>query len=143
MNLEKFENLSEEDRSAIESFCLEIFNHLDTDKLHQRLQKEDLTVFTVKEGERIVAIKIGYRMSEQRYYSWLGGVHPDYRRQGLARKLMIQQHQWCQRKGYKAIETRTHNHFKAMLLLNIHEGFQIIDTKEHPRGLKIILEKNI
>ena len=48
----------------------------------------DLTVFLAKSDKQLIGYKAGYARAYNRYYSWMGAVHPDFRRQGIARKLM-------------------------------------------------------
>jgi hypothetical protein len=42
--------------------------------------------------QKVVAFKTGYALSPQLFYSWIGGVDPDHRRNGLALRLMSLQH---------------------------------------------------
>ncbi len=91
-----------------------------------------------------VAFKLGYEIDQTEFYSWLGGVIPDYRGLGIAADLMRHQHQWCQENGYKKIQTKTQNRFRDMLLLNIRFGFEIIGMHDsNEGGPKIILEKKL
>ncbi len=91
-----------------------------------------------------VAFKLGYELNEREFYSWLGGVIPEYRGIGIAADLMKSQHEWCAKSGYKKIQTRTKNRFRDMLLLNIQFGFEIIGIHDSDEGgSKIILEKKI
>lgn len=53
-----------------------------------------LVIVALDEG-KVVGFKIGYERDNSRtFYSWLGAVHPAYRRQGIASTLMRQQHDW-------------------------------------------------
>ena len=91
-----------------------------------------------------VGFKIGYERDQSEFYSWLGGVLPEYRGLGVAAKLMTTQHEWCQRQGYLKIGTKTQNRFKEMLMLNIKNGFEIIGTDPTDKdGMKILMEKKI
>jgi predicted GNAT superfamily acetyltransferase len=93
-------------------------------------------------GPQLVAYKIGYERKKGHYYSWIGGVHPDFRCQGLAAELMIRQHDWCREQGYKTIRTHTKNKWRQMLILNIRHEFDIIGTLTDEYGEpKLILEK--
>lgn len=92
--------------------------------------------------DQAVGFKLGYEHDREEFYSWLGGVLPDYRNLGIARDLMLSQHEWCKQQGYKKVQTKTQNRFKEMLLLNLQNGFEVVGT--HPadkHGLKIVLEK--
>jgi GNAT superfamily N-acetyltransferase len=95
-------------------------------------------------GDCPVGFKTGYELKPCKYYSWLGGVHPDYRNKGIAGKLMELQHEWCVMNGYRTIQTKTKNKWKSMLILNLKHGFDIIGTYTDSKGEpKIILEKNL
>jgi ribosomal protein S18 acetylase RimI-like enzyme len=39
-------------------------------------------------GEQAVAFKVGYKLTPSKFYSWIGGVDPDFRHRGLAYRLM-------------------------------------------------------
>ncbi|RPD46936.1 N-acetyltransferase [Hymenobacter sediminis] len=90
---------------------------------------------------KLVACKLGYERKPGSYYSWLGGVHPAHRGQGLAAELMRRQHAWCKAKGYHSVRTQTFNRWRAMLILNLRFGFDIIGTVQGGRGLTLVLEK--
>lgn len=91
-----------------------------------------------------VGFKIGYERDQNEFYSWLGGVLPEYRGLGIAGDLMAVQHEWCKKQGYSKVGTKTQNRFKAMLMLNIKNGFEIIGTDlEDKDGMKILMEKKL
>ena len=89
------------------------------------------------ESEKIIGMKIGYEEKSGYFYSWLGGVLPKFRRQGIASKLMIAQHDWCRKNGYNHIETRARTNNPAMMILNLKVGFKpdgfVIDPKHGPQ----------
>lgn len=96
------------------------------------------------DGKKVVGFKIGYELDESKFYSWLGGVDINYRKHGIASELMQQQHQYLKNHGYKIVQTKTMNKWRSMLILNIKNGFDVIDTYIDNKGLhKIILEKNL
>ena len=69
----------------------------------------DATLWQAKTSEQLVGFKAGYAQTRNRYYSWLGAVAPEYRRQGIASQLMASQHEWSIKNGYESIEDRKHN----------------------------------
>lgn len=96
------------------------------------------------DDKKVVGFKIGYELDESKFYSWLGGVDINYRKHGIASELMQQQHQYLKNHGYKIVQTKTMNKWRNMLILNIKNGFDVIDTYIDNKGLhKIILEKNL
>lgn len=107
--------------------------------------KELLTIVAL-DGEEVIGYKIGYPLMENQntFYSWLGGVDPHYRKQGIASILMDMQHQHLRQAGYRKVQTKTMNRWRNMLLLNIQYGFDIVDTFTDARGsFKIVLEKDL
>lgn len=94
------------------------------------------------DGDRLVGFKMGYQIKSKEFYSWLGGVRPDYRNRGIASELMKMQHNWCKDNGYESIRTETMNRFRNMLVLNLHHGYNVTGTYTTREGdTKIILEK--
>ena len=73
-----------------------------------------------------IAFKIGYqRDTNGSFYSWMGGVLPNYRRKGIANNLANQQDGWAKKNGYKSIKMQTRKKHKTMLALAISRRFQI------------------
>ncbi|MCM3090856.1 MULTISPECIES: GNAT family N-acetyltransferase [unclassified Cytobacillus] len=106
--------------------------------------KPDLLVLTAMDGEKVIGYKMGYRLNEDTFYSWLGGVDPQYRRNGIASKLMEKQHEHLKEMGYKMVRTKTMNKWREMLILNIKHGFDVIETYTDEIGIhKIVLEKRL
>ncbi|MFD2933248.1 GNAT family N-acetyltransferase [Spirosoma flavum] len=97
-------------------------------------------LLTIANGH-VVGCKLGYERKPGHFYSWLGGVHPDFRSHGIATELMRQQHNWCRQQKYHAVRTQTYNRWRGMLLLNLRLGFDIIGTVQGKHGLAIVLEK--
>ncbi|RSK40863.1 GNAT family N-acetyltransferase [Hymenobacter perfusus] len=115
---------------------------LEADLCYQQA-RGPVQVWLAYEGERLIGCKLGYERKPGHYYSWLGGVHPDFRNQGIAAELMRRQHAWCQAQDYRAVRTHTYNRWRAMLLLNLRHGFDIIGTLQGAHGLTIVLEKEL
>ncbi len=91
-----------------------------------------------------VGFKIGYRYNETTFYSWVGGVLPDFRRKGIAQKLAKKQEELIKEKGYKKLRTKSMNRFKPMLILNIKNGFDIVQVYTNTSGQqKIVFEKDL
>ncbi|MDR7073060.1 GNAT family N-acetyltransferase [Fictibacillus barbaricus] len=105
---------------------------------------KNFRAWLVLSDDQAIGFKAGYELKPGKYYSWLGGVHPEYRKKGLAGSLMELQHGWCSTNGYQTIQTKTKNKWKSMLILNLKHGFDIIGTYTDSKGEpKIILEKNL
>jgi predicted GNAT superfamily acetyltransferase len=80
-------------------------------------------------GDLPVAFKVGYQQ-EDYFYSWLGGVLPDYRRRGLAKRLAVRQESWARAHAYTSITFKTRNQHKNMLIFALRNGFDIIGFRE-------------
>ncbi len=113
------------------------------DVLERLKQHPKCLILKARLGEALCGFKIGYQLNETTFYSWLGGVHPSYRGLGIAMKLMTHQHKWCKEEGFRKIQTKSQNQYKAMLKLNLSAGFDVISMEESKRGVKILLEKSL
>ena len=94
--------------------------------------------------KQVAGFKLGYEVEPGVFYSWLGGVHPQFQQRGIAKKLMERQHELIKEYGYHTVRTYSRNSRRAMLLLNIKSGFDVIDTFiDHKGRHKIRLEKQL
>jgi ribosomal protein S18 acetylase RimI-like enzyme len=75
--------------------------------------------------------KVGYER-DGFWFSWLGGVHPDFRRMGIARALADRQDEWARNQGYSHITFKTINRLRGMLKFGIDRGFNIIKIDIEP-----------
>ena len=110
-------------------------------KLNQH--KSPLT-FIVRNNEcAIVGFKLGYAQSDDVFYSWLGGVHPQYRNIGLASEMIKTQHKWCKQKNFSMIRTKSHKDNQTMYALNHKHGFHVIGFDYSMlHGARLIFSKN-
>ncbi len=131
------------DTTKLLPLCLEMFDDFSPTYLTERLERvtEPILVCASLRSGRWVGFKLGYRRRPQLLYSWLGGVHPEARRQGLARKLMMQQHEWASANGYRFIETQTQAHNTAMLILNLQAGFTICGYETNSQGVPVVIQR--
>ena len=114
------------------------------DLMNKMRSKPQLLVITAMDENKVIGYKIGYALDSKKFYSWLGGVETNFRKYGIASRLMEMQHQYLKENGYNVVQTKTMNKWRNMLVLNIKNGFDVIDTYIDEKGLhKIILEKNL
>lgn len=112
---------------------------LKEEKIHQKLNL--LAIVALEEGI-VAGFKLGYEQPDGVFYSWLGGVHPQFQQLGIAMKCMTAQHAWCRAQGYQKVRTYGRNERKAMLILNLKAGFEITSTFTDAKGRhKIVFEK--
>lgn len=95
------------------------------DRFRARLEGRPYLALLAYQGERLAGYKIGYAESEKQFYSWVGGVHPDFRGLGLAREMLRHQENWCRRQGYQRISVKSENRFRGMLIFLLKEGYDI------------------
>ncbi|ATP38575.1 GNAT family N-acetyltransferase [Solibacillus sp. R5-41] len=109
----------------------------------EKLQhKVNLLAVVVLEEGIVAGFKLGYEQPDGVFYSWLGGVHPQYQQRGIAMKCMTAQHEWCKQQGYSRVRTYGRNERKAMLIVNIKAGFEITSTFIDAKGRhKVVFEK--
>jgi ribosomal protein S18 acetylase RimI-like enzyme len=103
----------------------------------------DVSAFCATSEGQLVGFKAGYAMTERKYYSWLGGVHPDFRRRGIASELMDRQHRWLVQRGYSIVETAANQENHAMAQANLRHGFSICGVRTEPQRIQILYSKSL
>ncbi len=91
-----------------------------------------------------VGFKVGYEI-DGTFYTWMGGVLPDFRNKHIARKLAEKQQEWAKQNRFTKIKLKTRNKHKAMLHFAFSDGFIItgFEEKENINESSIILEKEL
>ena len=121
-----------------------VFGTADADHGRWRLTRmPDVSVWTLTEADELIAFKAGYAMSGTKYYSWLGGVHPEHRRRGIAAELMTRQHDWLRSRGYALVETATNQDNHAMARVNLQHGFSISGMRTAAHANQILFLKEL
>jgi predicted GNAT superfamily acetyltransferase len=78
--------------------------------------------------------KVGYdRYGDGSFYSWLGGVVPQYRGGSVAEALLEQQETLVRDAGYRRIYVKTRNRFAAMRALLARSRYAIVAV-DHDRA---------
>ena len=92
-----------------------------------------------------VAFKLGYALDNRVFYSWIGGVLPANRGKGLAQQLLTYQEDWCRHHGYKSIQVKSTNRFRAMLSMLIKNGYNIVSCEGelYQDNHKILFHKDL
>lgn len=146
----KFECITGVPNSAyynkLQAIYTQIFEDADATFFEHRFKTQTnfLSVLAFTEDDKLVGFKIGYRYDTTTFYSWVGGVLPNYRQQGIARQLAKRQEQWAKQNGYTKIRTKSMNRFKPMLILNLKNGFDIVKVYTNDKQqTKIVFEKDI
>nr|WP_081943048.1 GNAT family N-acetyltransferase [Cedecea neteri] len=89
--------------------------------------------------------KLGYALGETEFYSWLGGVLPEFRRDGVAQALLVEQEKWAKEQGYRKLTVKTRNKFRGMLMMLLKNGYQLIEIepKGDPDDYRLLLQKSL
>ncbi len=110
----------------------------------QRLSNTQYLILVAEKDQQVVGFKVGYdRYRDGSFYSWLGGVLPEYRKDSIATQLADKQEKWALASGFDAIRLKTRNRFRAMLIFALKNGFLIenIEIKETVENNRINLRK--
>lgn len=110
----------------------------------QRLSNTQYLILVAEKDHQVIGFKVGYdRYQDGSFYSWLGGVLPEYRKDGIAAQLAGEQEKWVSEQGFSSITLRTRNRFRAMLIFALKNDFLIenIEIKENVEDNRIILRK--
>ncbi|MGS0681660.1 GNAT family N-acetyltransferase [Shewanella sp. 125m-7] len=115
-------------------------------EIRQRLLAGPALLLIAKVEGEIAGFKLGYQTDDQVFYSWLGGVTPDFRGLGLAKSLLEYQERWATEQGYQRIDVKTRNCFPSMLNMLISNQYQITamvsDAQNHSQN-KLHLQKHV
>ena len=141
--LTESEFIDQPQKKLIQDLAIKVLGNLDLEKFNRKLAQfspvHALIAYYLAEP---VAFKIGYAINDQTFYSWYGGVLPQYRELGLGSMLLQKQHDWCQHKKFEKIQAKTTNSKIQMIQLNLKSGLQIVGTEHRPNGeIKILFEK--
>jgi len=124
-------------KSIFDDYKLDFFKN----RIHQ---KKDLIMILCYQQNQLIGFKIGYRYNDTAFYSWVGGVLPESRSNGIAKQLAQLQEQKVKEKGYLKIRTKSMNRFKPMMILNLKNGFEIKSMYTNEVGqTKIVFEKSL
>ena len=118
---------------------------VDNAALQQRISASAACALIAYVGEEPAGFKLGYAPEKDTFYSWLGGVLPAYRRDGVAQALLEAQENWAKEKGYKSISVKTRNSFPAMLMMLVKNGYQVVELEKKGEVVdyRLVLRKGL
>ncbi|EOV0674983.1 GNAT family N-acetyltransferase [Cronobacter dublinensis] len=134
-----------EETAAVYRLIPEFAGVHDAQAIRQRIGGRVACALVAYDEAQPVGFKLGYETAPGEFYSWLGGVAPAYRRDGVAQRLLEAQERWAQEHGYARLRVKTRNQFRAMLMLLIRNGYQIIglEKKGEAADYRLLLEKSL
>lgn len=94
---------------------------------------------------RPVGFATGFELKPSVFFSWLTGVLPDFRRQGIAQQLHEAQCAWAAGHEYQYVRMECHNAHRAILHMAIAMDFNIVGVRWDPdrHDNLIIFEKTL
>ncbi len=116
-----------EDAVYISKHITEFDQPFEIDEYQIRLKKNHF-ILTASLHNKPVGFKIGYdRFEDGSFYSWMGGVLLEYRKQGIAEMLADYQENWARENSYTSIRLKTRKKYKAMIAFSLKRGFKILN----------------
>ncbi len=134
-----------EEAVALSQLIPEFENPAGVETYRYRLEGRDHLI-VLAETDEPCGFKVGYaREGDGTFYSWMGGVLPDYRQNGVARALANEMEHYCREQQYTHLRMKTRNEHKAMLQFAVRNGFYITGMKAYPDPMKsrFLLEKRL
>lgn len=131
---------------TLSHFIPEFEGIYEIEEFRRRLDGVPHLILIAEVAGRLAGFKVGYeRESDGSFYSWMGGILPVFREQGIARRLAEMQEAWAKDRGYRVIRFKTRNRFRNMLYFSLSRGFDIIglDPAESKAEHRIWLEKEL
>ncbi|MFT2797182.1 MULTISPECIES: GNAT family N-acetyltransferase [Serratia] len=126
--------------------CIPEFGSLHSLKdLQQRIGDNPSHGLITEIDGQAAGFKLGYQTAPGEFYSWLGAVLPDFRRQGIAQTMLAEQERWARSQGYQQLWVKTRNQFRAMLIMLISHEYQIftLEKKGEVDEYRLLLKKNL
>src|SRR3972149_6502501 len=95
----------------------EVFNpRTDLEFFRRRFRgRHNVTMMVAMVDDRHVGFIIGFELMPSTYFSWIFGVHPEYRRMGIATQLIQAQYAWPQDHEYAIMRFECQNQHRPML----------------------------
>jgi GNAT superfamily N-acetyltransferase len=123
------------------------FDHVYTiEEIEKRISRSESIILIAEFAGKAVGCKIAYnRYFDGSVYSWLGGVLPPFRNQGIAQELHIAFERLAKQKFFRLVRLKTWNKHVAMLHFALKNGYVIngFEKKEKFEESRIEMIKEI
>ena len=115
------------------------------DDYRRKIDGRDYLALIAEGSQGPAGFKLGYGDSETVFYSWLGGVDPDYRGQGIAQALLWEQERSAAAMGHRMVRVKSMNRYPAMLHLLLSNGYLITGYEDDDdlMAAKIVFSKKL
>lgn len=129
---------------AIEREIPEFDNPYDKTEYERRLSGANPLILVATVDNVPAGYKVGYdRYRNGSYYSWVGGVLPEYRGRKIANLLADEQEEWAAAQGYNRMILKTKPKYENMLAFAQKRGFVLINVDATEEGEVLVLQKTL
>jgi len=131
----EFKQAKKEKLPAIVSLNREIFSEMyerdpyTLSEYEERLSTVLPIIFIAEENEKLVGDSIAFAKDDA-WYLWILGVHPGYRKIGIANTLFEMNENYAKSKGFKKVNIKIYSVSEAMLRLAEKRGYTATRTDE-------------
>jgi len=102
----------------------------DEEFFRRRFQgRHNVCILLASLAGRPVGFTAGFELKPATYFSWIAGVLPDYRRQGIATQLIQGLQAWAQDHHYSILRFECLNQHRPMLHVAIAEDFDLVGIR--------------
>ena len=128
------------DIAALDAQIPEFDEHYTEVQITERVGTRPHLALVAKIADQTVGYKLGYEEAAGRFYSWLGGVLPAFRRHGIAQQLLDAQEKWCREHLYNTLSVKTENQYRKMVALLVRNRYDVFGVQMNGT---IILRKRL
>lgn len=94
-------------------------------------------ILVAEDGGQLVGFKAGYdRYRDGSFYSWMGGLLPSHRGQGIYQQLTQEMEKWAEKNGFSHILLKTRNRLKPMIRFCLSQGYYVSGFSAHPNPME-------
>lgn len=134
-----------ENAVAISNLIPELKNPHSQEVYENRMKGKKHLILIAYVDDKKIGFKVVYDKFEdgENFYTWMGGVVPDFRKKGIADALANEQETWIKQNGFQNVILKTRNKHQGMLTFAIKNNFKIIEIepKENIEEHRILLKK--
>ena len=119
-------------------------NHRVSEARLAKIKNQQPLLLVAYHKDKPIGFKLGYTIAgTARFFSWLGGVHPDFRRQGLAQRMLEIQEAYASKIGSSEIYFTSFEKFPAMIRLGKRNGYRLTRSEMDEGELKFWYAKTL
>ena len=111
-----------------------------------RLKHRLFLALVAEKGGELLGFKVGYQTdTADVFYSWMGGVRPEFRKHGIADALAEFQENWARERGFRSVYFKTRNRFPAMISFGLSRGFKVMEVipKGGVEDYRVVMRKEV